>query len=85
MFDVGGGELIFIILAILVLFGPRKIPEFAKMIKKGITEVRRAQAVFTEQITDVKGEMNKQTSEIVNTVESELDVKSDQSHIKNNQ
>lgn len=85
MFDVGGGELIFIILAILVLFGPRKIPEFAKMIKKGITEVRRAQAVFTEQITDVKGEINKQTSEIVNTVESELDVKSDQSHIKNNQ
>ncbi|GAB1371000.1 hypothetical protein MASR1M45_10620 [Candidatus Kapaibacterium sp.] len=85
MFDVGGGELIFIILAILVLFGPRKIPEFAKMIKKGITEVRRAQAVFTEQITDVRGEINKQTSEIVNTVESELDVKPDQSHIKNNQ
>lgn len=78
MFDVGGGELIFIILAILVLFGPRKIPEFARMIKKGITEVKRAQATFTEQITDVSGEINKQATEIKSKVEKDLDLKNDQ-------
>ncbi|MBX3042850.1 MAG: twin-arginine translocase TatA/TatE family subunit [Candidatus Kapabacteria bacterium] len=78
MFDVGGGELIFIILAILVLFGPKKIPEFAKMIKKGITEVKRAQASFTEQITDVSGEINKQTASIKSKVEQDLDLKNDQ-------
>lgn len=72
MFDVGGGELIFIILAILVLFGPKKIPEFAKMIKKGMTEVKRAQASFTEQITDVSGEITKQTRDISKKVEEDL-------------
>lgn len=78
MFDVGGGELIFIILAILVLFGPRKIPEFAKMIKKGMTEIKRAQASFTEQITDVSGEINKHTTEIKKKVEENFELKNDQ-------
>jgi len=27
MFDIGGGELIVIILAVILLFGPKKIPE----------------------------------------------------------
>jgi TatA/E family protein of Tat protein translocase len=78
MFDVGGGELIFIILAILVLFGPKKIPEFAKMIKKGIYEVKKAQQSFTEQITDVSGEVNKEISSIKDKVNDELDIKNDQ-------
>ncbi|MDT3741392.1 MAG: twin-arginine translocase TatA/TatE family subunit [Candidatus Kapabacteria bacterium] len=78
MFDVGGGELIFIILAILVLFGPKKIPEFAKMIKKGITEVKRAQNSFTEQITEVTSEVSNQAKVIKQQVEKDLEVKNDQ-------
>ncbi len=78
MFDVGGGELIFIILAILVLFGPKKIPEFAKMIKKGITEVKRAQNSFTEQITEVTSEVSNQAKVIKQQVEKDLEIKNDQ-------
>ncbi|MDX9791749.1 MAG: twin-arginine translocase TatA/TatE family subunit [Candidatus Kapaibacterium sp.] len=78
MFDVGGGELVFIILAILVLFGPKKLPEFAKMIKRGMSEVKKAQSSFTEQITDVTGEFNKQTNSIKNKVEKDLNLKNDQ-------
>lgn len=78
MFDVGGGELIFIILAILVLFGPKKIPEFAKMIKKGITEVKRAQNSFTEQITEVTSEVSNQAKVIKHQVEKDLEIKNDQ-------
>jgi TatA/E family protein of Tat protein translocase len=77
VFDVGGGELIFIILAILVLFGPKKLPEFAKMIKKGMTEVKKAQSAFTDQITDVSGEINKQSQAIKAKIEEEI-VKNDQ-------
>jgi len=78
MFDVGGGELIFIVLAILVLFGPKKIPEFAKMIKKGISEVKKAQSAFTEQLTDVNNEIQKQTKPIINQVNETIDLKNDQ-------
>ncbi len=78
MFDVGGGELIFIILAILVLFGPKKIPEVAKMIKKGIYEIKKAQSTFTEQLTDVNNEIQKQTKPIINQINETMDLKNDQ-------
>ncbi len=65
MFDIGGGEIIFIIFAILLLFGPKKIPEFAKMVKKGMSEVKKAQSAFQEHITDIKDEINKPIVEII--------------------
>jgi TatA/E family protein of Tat protein translocase len=59
MFDVGGGELILIILAILLLFGPEKLPEFTKTITKGMRKVKQAQAQFQNQINDIQSEVNK--------------------------
>jgi len=56
MFDVGGGELLFILLAILLLFGPKKIPEVAQMIGKGIRQFRKAQEDLTQQIRDISTE-----------------------------
>jgi len=58
MFDIGGGELILIVLAIIVLFGPKKIPEIAQMFGKGMQQVRRAQAQFTQQFNEIKSEIN---------------------------
>ncbi|MDA3843798.1 MAG: twin-arginine translocase TatA/TatE family subunit [Candidatus Kapabacteria bacterium] len=58
MFDVGGSELILILLAVLVLFGPKKIPEFAKMMGKGMQKVKQAQSQFQEQMRDIQQEIN---------------------------
>lgn len=58
MFDVGGGELVFIVLAILLLFGPKKIPEVAQMIGKGMREFRRAQDGLRAQIREVTAEID---------------------------
>lgn len=58
MFDVGGGELIVIVLAILLLFGPKKIPEIAQMISKGMSQVRKAQQQFSAQITELQRDLN---------------------------
>ncbi len=69
MFDIGGGEIIFIVFAILLLFGPKKIPEFAKMVKKGMSEVKKAQGVFQEHIIDIKEEINKPIKEVVEKVQ----------------
>lgn len=56
MFDVGGGELLLILLAVLLLFGPKKIPEVAQMVGKGIRQFRKAQEDLTQQIRDISAE-----------------------------
>lgn len=61
MFDVGGGELILIVLAVLLLFGPKKIPEFAQMFGKGMQHVRKAQAQFKSQMDDIQSEIKNVT------------------------
>ena len=62
MFDVGGGELILIVLAIILLFGPQKIPEIAKMVSKGMKKVRDAQSEFQGQINELKTEFDSAVS-----------------------
>lgn len=58
MFDIGGGELILIVIAILVLFGPKKLPEIAEYVGKGMREVRKAQSQFREQFDNIKREVD---------------------------
>jgi sec-independent protein translocase protein TatA len=58
MFDVGGGELLLILLAILLLFGPKKIPELSNMLGKGLRELRKAQSDFQSQINEIKTEID---------------------------
>ncbi len=40
--NIGGGELIVIILIIFLFWGPTKLPEIGKYIGKGVFEFRRA-------------------------------------------
>ena len=56
MFDVGGGELLLIVLAVLLLFGPKKLPEFARTINKGLRKVKQAQSQFQTQLNDLQNE-----------------------------
>jgi len=51
MFDIGGGELLLIVLVILIMFGPKKLPELAQSLGRGMREFKRAQREFTEQIS----------------------------------
>ena len=44
MGPLGAGELVFIFVLALLLFGPKKLPELGKTIGKAMTEFRRAQA-----------------------------------------
>lgn len=59
MFDVGFGELIFILLVILLLFGPQKIPEISRMIAKGMSQVRKAQVEFQRNLNLITEEVEK--------------------------
>lgn len=40
--NIGGGELILILIVVLLLFGSKKIPEVARGIGKGISEFKKS-------------------------------------------
>jgi sec-independent protein translocase protein TatA len=46
---LSGGELIMVLAAILILFGARKIPEFAKGLGQGIREFKKASKDVTDE------------------------------------
>lgn len=48
--NLGGPELIMIFVVILILFGAKKIPEFAKGLGKGMGEFKKARKEFEEEI-----------------------------------
>ncbi len=47
---LSGGELVLVLVVILVLFGAKKIPEFAKGLGKGINEFKKASREVTDEI-----------------------------------
>ena len=47
---LGGGELVLVMVVILVLFGAKRIPEFAKGLGKGINEFKKASREVTDEI-----------------------------------
>ncbi len=57
MFDVGGGELLLIVLAILVLFGPKKLPEIARTMGKGMQKIKDAQQQFSDEVNNIANDV----------------------------
>lgn len=58
MFDIGGGELILIVLVFLILFGPKKIPEVTRMLGKGLRKVKEAQTELKTQLNELENEVD---------------------------
>ena len=54
MFGIGGGELFFIILVVLMLFGSDKIPDIARALGKGMAQLKNA-------TNEIKSEIQKGT------------------------
>lgn len=44
MFNLGPGEIAIVVVAILLIFGPRKLPELAKSLGQSITEFKKSMA-----------------------------------------
>lgn len=55
LFDISGGELILIILAIVLLFGPSKLPGIIKQYKSGMSKL---QAMKDEVTSTIEKEQN---------------------------
>ena len=50
--SIGGGELFFVLLVILLFFGSKNIPDMARSFGKGIREVRHATEQVKREIRD---------------------------------
>jgi TatA/E family protein of Tat protein translocase len=69
-FDISGGELMVILIVAFLVFGPKKIPEIARKIGKGMNEIRRAS-------DEIKREINKEARKLENEVNVENSVLKD--------
>lgn len=64
MFGIGIPELIVIFIVALIFIGPKKLPEFAKTLAKGLTEFKKAAEDVKEKL-DIEGELANQKEELL--------------------
>jgi sec-independent protein translocase protein TatA len=72
LFSIAGSEIFFIILAIVLLFGSKKIPEIARGFGKGIREFKNA-------TSDIQEEIRKTSREVTNHADPNKSNKKDPS------
>ena len=63
--NLGGGEILLILVFVLIFFGPKKIPEIAQGLGKGIREFKKA----TKEIQDSVENEIKQVKDVANDVD----------------
>jgi Tat protein translocase TatB subunit len=64
MFGLGFGELILIFLIALIFIGPKKLPELAKGLGKGIREFQNAAKGFSDQLQETQNEIQKEIHKV---------------------
>ena len=75
MFGIGGGELIFIIFIVLMLFGSDKIPEMARALGKGMRQLKDATNEIKSEIhkgAEANG-LDKSVFDVKGSITSEID------------
>ncbi len=87
LFGISGGEILILLLLVLLLFGPKKIPEIARMIGRGMNEVKKVQREINTEIhrysSDIEKEAKEMQSEIKKITEEPTDNASKAAHSKN--
>lgn len=76
MFGIGGGELIFILFVILMLFGSDKVPEIARTVGKAMAQLKNATNDIKSEIqkgADANGLNQKTLNDFTNNLNSDID------------
>ncbi len=66
LFGISGGEIMVLLLLVLLLFGPGKIPEIARMIGRGMSEVKKVQREINTEIHRYSSEVEREAREVEN-------------------
>ncbi len=73
--DISGGELLIIIIAIFVVFGPQKIPELARKVGKGLGEIKHATNKIKAEISEEVKDITDSVKEVSDTVKKTTDMR----------
>jgi Tat protein translocase TatB subunit len=65
VFDLGLQELVVIFVVALLVFGPKKLPELARAMGKGVAQLKRA-------MSDIKSEVDAEVADIEKDVNNEI-------------
>jgi sec-independent protein translocase protein TatA len=65
MFGLGMGELVLIFLIALIFIGPKKLPELAKGLGKGIRDFQNAAKGFSDQVQNPQETPQSENHEVV--------------------
>lgn len=68
-FNMGGGEIMVILLFVLLFFGSKRIPEFARGLGKGIRQFKDAANDIQRDIEDSVKETKKEIDEVKKKLE----------------
>lgn len=63
MFNVGGPELLVILLVALIVLGPQRLPEAARTVGRVVTELRRVSTGFQDELRNALDEAEKESHE----------------------
>lgn len=69
LFGISGGEILVILLLVMILFGPKRIPEIARTIGKGINEIKKVQRDINTEIHRYSAEVENPAKEIKEDIE----------------
>lgn len=75
MFGIGGGELIFILFVVLMLFGSDKVPEIARTMGKAMAQLKNATNDIKNEIqkgAEENGLDQKLLNDLTNNINSEI-------------
>ncbi len=64
LFGISGGEILILLLLVLLLFGPKKIPEIARMLGRGMNEVKKVQREINTEIHRYSSEIETEAKEM---------------------
>ncbi len=79
---ISGGEIVFVFLIALLLFGSKAIPDVAKMMGKGMREFKKATNEIQREFDTNTSDFKKDIREIQNTVRRETNrVSNDIRHV----
>ncbi len=70
MFGIGMPELILILGLALIVLGPKKLPELAKTLGKGLAEFRKATDELKDEFRKVEADMDNPESHVIPPTDS---------------
>jgi sec-independent protein translocase protein TatA len=79
---ISGGEVFFVLLAVLVLFGADKIPELVRSFGKGMNEFKKAADEIKRELSDAANDLQREVSDLSRDITQEVrnvgqDIKTD--------